>query len=155
MIPDGRMSRVRFEATTAPLCAFLSRSRRKPGVGIHPSSDRLRTASPRCSAAVFSPCHLDPAYLPVAWCAHRPFVGEVLPSHTRYYGLMCQSCCLPATMHGDSWLDLCRLDPPTAGHQDLPDVISAHLSLRAWTPTPAALAVHVPVTSRTTAAFPP
>ena len=47
------------------------------------------------------------------------------------------------------------LGPPTAGQQDLPDVISAHLSLRAWTPTPAALAVHVPVSSRKTTAFPP
>jgi hypothetical protein len=39
--------------------------------------------------------------------------------------------------------------------KDLPDVVSAHLSLRAWTPTPAARVVHVPVSSHTTAAFPP
>jgi hypothetical protein len=39
--------------------------------------------------------------------------------------------------------------------EDLPDVLSAHLSLRAWTPTPAALEVHVPVSSPKTAAFPP
>ena len=39
--------------------------------------------------------------------------------------------------------------------EDLPDVISASLSLRAWTPTPAARAVHLPVSSLTTAAFPP
>ena len=39
--------------------------------------------------------------------------------------------------------------------QDLPDVVSAHLSLRAWTPTPAARVVLVPVSSHTTAAFPP
>ena len=32
---------------------------------------------------------------------------------------------------------------------------TAPLSLRAWTPTPAALVVHVPVSSPTTAAFPP
>jgi hypothetical protein len=38
--------------------------------------------------------------------------------------------------------------------KDLPDVISAYLSLRAWTPTPAAREVHVPVSSLTTAAFP-
>lgn len=38
--------------------------------------------------------------------------------------------------------------------KDLPDVISAYLSLRAWTPTPAAREVHIPVTSLTTAAFP-
>jgi len=39
--------------------------------------------------------------------------------------------------------------------KDLPDVLSAHLALRAWTPTPAARVVHVPVSSHTTAAFPP
>ena len=39
--------------------------------------------------------------------------------------------------------------------KDLPDVISAHLSLRAWTPTPAARVVHLPVSSHTTSAFPP
>ena len=38
--------------------------------------------------------------------------------------------------------------------EDLPDVLSAHLSLRAWTPTPAARGGHRPVTSSTTSAFP-
>ena len=38
--------------------------------------------------------------------------------------------------------------------KDLPDVISAYLSLRAWTPTPAAHGVHFPVSSSTTSAFP-
>jgi hypothetical protein len=36
----------------------------------------------------------------------------------------------------------------------LPDVSSANLSLRAWTPTPAARVVHLPVSSPTTTAFP-
>jgi hypothetical protein len=36
----------------------------------------------------------------------------------------------------------------------LPDVRSANLSLRAWTPTPAARVVHLPVSSHTTTAFP-
>jgi hypothetical protein len=39
--------------------------------------------------------------------------------------------------------------------EDLPDVVSAHLSLRAWTSTPAALEVPVPVSSLKTSAFPP
>ena len=39
--------------------------------------------------------------------------------------------------------------------EDLPDVLSAYLSLRAWPPPPAAREVHVPVSSPTTAAFPP
>src|SRR5919108_5668884 len=37
----------------------------------------------------------------------------------------------------------------------LPDVRSANLSLRSWTPPPAARVVHLPVSSHTTAAFPP
>ncbi len=40
-------------------------------------------------------------------------------------------------------------------NQVLPDVISAHPSRRAWTPTPAARGVHSPVASPTTSAFPP
>ena len=39
--------------------------------------------------------------------------------------------------------------------EDLPDVISAHLSLRAWTPTPAAREVRLPVSSPKPSAFPP
>ena len=39
--------------------------------------------------------------------------------------------------------------------EDLPDVISANLSPRAWTPTPAALVVHMLVSSHKTSAFPP
>jgi hypothetical protein len=39
--------------------------------------------------------------------------------------------------------------------EDLPDVISAHPSLRAWPPPPAALEVHMPVSSPTTSACPP
>jgi len=38
--------------------------------------------------------------------------------------------------------------------KDLPDVISAILSLRAWTHTPAAFVVHLPVSSHETTAFP-
>ena len=40
------------------------------------------------------------------------------------------------------------------GEKDLPDVVSAPLSLRAWTPPPGALAVRVPVSSLTTSACP-
>ena len=40
------------------------------------------------------------------------------------------------------------------GEEDLPDVLSAPPSLRAWTPPPAARGVHRPVSSSTTSAFP-
>ena len=39
--------------------------------------------------------------------------------------------------------------------EDLPDVISAHPARRAWTSTPAAPEVHMPVSSLRTSAFPP
>jgi hypothetical protein len=41
------------------------------------------------------------------------------------------------------------------GEEDLPDVLSAQLSRRAWPSTPAARVVPRPVSSHTTAAFPP
>jgi hypothetical protein len=44
MIPDGRISRVRFEAATAPPCAFLPGSELKPVVGIPSTCESLRPA---------------------------------------------------------------------------------------------------------------
>ena len=44
MIPDGRISRVRFEAATAPPCAFLPGSELKPVVGIPSACESLRPA---------------------------------------------------------------------------------------------------------------
>jgi hypothetical protein len=114
---------------------------------------------------------------------HRPYDVRVLlklPSaqspfaRTRCYlarrGLLdhVSRCCPAFSAHTDS----CANPPPSWGlggtlntrsvqvavspcwEKDLPDVISAHLSLRAWTPTPAARVVHVPVSSHTTSAFP-
>ena len=49
---------------------------------------------------------------------------------------------------------LCRLLPAPCWDKALPDVISANLSPRAWTSTPAALVVHIPVSSHKTTAFP-
>jgi hypothetical protein len=69
--------------------------------------------------------------------AHAPILNPpraaVLPSNTRSVQVAVSPC----------W------------EEDLPDVVSAHLSLRAWTPTPVALEVPVPVSSPKTAAFPP
>ena len=48
-----------------------------------------------------------------------------------------------------------QLRPPAAGPPDLPDVISANLSLDAWTSTPGVAMVHLPVSSHSTSAFPP
>ena len=57
------------------------------------------------------PCSRGPLARGFEFFNSHNFVGSV-PSPPRYYGLMCQSWCLPATMHGGSWLGLCRLDHP-------------------------------------------
>src|SRR5215510_504592 len=68
--------------------------------------------------------------------AHAPVLpppcASVVPSDTRSVQVAVSPCC----------------------EKDLPDVISAYLSPRAWTPTPAARGVPLPVSSSTTAAFP-
>ena len=81
------------------------------------------------SAGVTPPSSLLRAHAPVL----HPPRASVVPSDSRSVQVAVSPC----------W------------EKDLPDVISAHLSLRAWTPTPAALEVHLPVSSPTTSAFPP
>ena len=73
----------------------------------------------------------------------------------RSYGLMRQSSTLPLPMVSPLVNGSMPVAVSPGWEEDLPDVISASLSLRAWTPTPAARMVHVPVSSHTTAAFPP
>ena len=66
---------------------------------------------------------------------HRPFAREALPPRHRYYGLMCQSCCLPSTMHGDSSMDLCSLDHPLLVNRTFP-TLSLRIFLRMHGPLP-------------------
>jgi hypothetical protein len=90
-------------------------------------------------------------------------------SHVMVSGTMSVGITPPSSL---IWAHASVLNPPAASglpsdngsvqvavspcwEEDLPDVISAHLSLRAWTSTPAARVVHLPVSSHTTAAFPP
>ena len=99
---------------------------------------------PLCCAAVLPPCRRRPA------SPRR----TLLPLH-RSYGPMRQTCCPPsgfglmASHRGSLQV---AVSPCWA--QVLPDVISANLSLRVWTPTPAAPRVHTPVASPRTLAFP-
>jgi hypothetical protein len=90
----------------------------------------------------------------VALRAQRSFAPEALHLLHSYYDLMCQSQSLSPT-------SLCRLagqssqlGPPTAGLRDLPDVTCANLSPDAWTHTPAASGVLLPVSSPRASAFP-
>ena len=73
----------------------------------------------------------------------------------RSYGLMRQSSTLPLPTVSPLVNGSVPVAVSPGWEEDLPDVISASLALRAWTPTPAARMVHVPVSSHTTAAFPP
>ena len=71
----------------------------------------------------------------------------------RSYGLMRQSSTL-SCLGIPSDRESMQVAVSPCWEKDLPDVISASLSLRAWTPTPVALEVLLPVSSLTTAAFP-
>ena len=77
-----------------------------------------------------------------------------VPLRRRSYGLMRQSSTLPLPTVSPLVNGSVPVAVSPGWEEDLPDVISASLSLRAWTPTPAARVVLVPVSSHTTAAFP-
>ena len=61
----------------------------------------------------------------------------------------------PAASVGPSDRGAVQVAVSPCWEEDLPDVVSAHLCLRAWTSPPAALEVPVPVASLKTSAFPP
>ena len=90
-------------------------------------------------------------------------------SHVMVAGTMSVGITPPSSL---VWAHASVLNPPAASvvpsnngsvqvavspcwEEDLPDVLSAHPSLRAWTSTPAAPEVHLPVSSLKTSAFPP
>ena len=77
----------------------------------------------------------------------------LLPLH-RSYGLMRQTCCPPSASGSPRYGGSLQVAVSPCWAQALPDVISANLSLRVWTPTPAAPRVHLPVSSPRTLAFP-
>ena len=93
----------------------------------------------------------------VLWGRHgteSPFASTGITRSPRYYGLMRQTSilCAPRSRSAaQSW----QVAASPCWTKALPDVISAHPSRRAWTPTPAARVVPMPVSSHTTPAFPP
>ena len=80
------------------------------------------------SAGVTPPSSLIRTHAPVL----NPLAASVVPSYRESLQVAVSPC----------W------------EEDLPNVISANLSLRAWTPTPVAPVVHLPVSSHRTTAFP-
>jgi len=67
---------------------------------------------------------------------------------------MCQSQSLSPTSLLHSLVSLCSLDHPLLVFRTFPTLLSANLSPDAWTFTPAASGVHLPVSSPRASAFP-
>ena len=158
MIPDGRMSRVRFETAArcslsgGPSCERASSSR-----GLHTLAGQ-KFAPPesyqpgqRCYPGVTRTLLTEQVALlcPQALRSRRVTFSS---------GLLRPDVPVPMPLIHSAWRlvdESLPFGPPTAAHRDLPDVISAHLSPDAWTPTPAVSVVHVPVSSPRASAFPP
>ena len=138
MIPDGRFSRVRFEAAAIQFSlqrAFLKPTRLTRGRHTL-ASLKFATPDSHQPGQRFYPVTPGPCLLNRWRCnTHRPFAREALPPHCRYYDLMCQSCCLPSTMHGDSLMNLCSLDHPLLVNRTFP-TLSLRILLRMHGPLP-------------------
>jgi hypothetical protein len=124
-----------FASTGAPLfpgptMSGYSWSYQVPRAPLHEQGvTSLVVVSRSTSAGITLPSSLLRAHAPVL----HPPAASVIPSDSGSMQVAVSPC----------W------------EEDLPDVVSAPPALRAWTPTPAALEVHMPVTSPTTSAFPP
>jgi hypothetical protein len=79
---------------------------------------------------------------------------RALPRLLRSYGLMRQTQTLSPTSSLPSSDESSQVVVSPCWEWAVPDVISANLSPRAWTPTPVVLGVHLPVSSPKTTAFP-
>ena len=112
---------------------------------------------PSCPARLEQPKAQSPfAHL---WC-YRRWCDVEHHLRERYLSFFARmdSCASPTTsvcLWSTPWSDsLCRLRSAPAGQWDFPDVISANLFRHAWTSTPAARQVLLPVSSLATSAFP-
>jgi hypothetical protein len=163
-IPDGRISRVRFWPWSYPTVVFpgersLSADSRTPNSTQFTSRDVPLFTDPTCCSSGYSWNH----QVPRAPSHVQGVTSHVVASRTTSAGVTPPSS-LPQA-HAPVLYPLAASVSPLHGgslpvavspgwEKDLPDVSSANLSLRAWTPTPAALVVHLPVPSHKTTAFP-
>ena len=131
--------------------------------GLHPGSPtRRNTAQARLrvrrTSAIRRPPAAEspfacPSVLPVAgWRPAPP--RRALPLLRRSYGLMRQTKTLPPPSALASAGGSLQVAVGPCWVLALPDVISACLSLDAWTSTPVAREVHIPIASLTTTTFP-
>jgi hypothetical protein len=119
------------------------RAQRDPGSVSGHCTGTAKCPEPLCCRPVLPPCRRRPA------SPRR----TLLPLH-RSYGLMRQTCALPPASALASHRKSLQVAVSPCWAQALPDVISADLSPRVWTTTPAAPRVHVPVSSPEALAFP-
>ena len=91
--------------------------------------------------------------LPLSGRRRSPPARTLLPGH-RSYGLMRRSHSLSSPSALASCEESLQVATSPCCRRDHPDVISANLSLVAWTPVTAVRGVHVPVSSSTSSAFP-
>jgi len=154
MIPDSRISRIRFEAAAYTVRLPTGEGQFKSMVDIHSFSLRFTH-----SLASHRVCRLlpTPSSAPIPTNSHHVPRGPWLQKRYLLSLLLRPHVPVPMpltnfafTLAGQSL----QLGPSAAGLQDLPDVTSAILSLDAWTLTPAASGVHLPVSSPRASAFP-
>ena len=107
------------------------------------SAQAAKCPEPLCRQAVLPP---------VAGC--RASCQRALPRLLRSYELMRQSQTLPPPTVSALVSGSLSVAASPDWERDLPDVISAELSPRVWTPTPVAPEVHLPVSSLRALAFP-
>ena len=98
--------------------------------------------------------HPVPVSDEVAQCAQRSFAQGGLTSRLCSYDLMCQSQSLPPASLLHSLVSLCSLDHPLLVSGTFPTLRLPNPSLDAWTYTPAASGVLLPVSSSRASAFP-
>jgi hypothetical protein len=154
MIPDSRISRIRFEAVAYTLRLPTGRGQFKSMVDIHSLSLRFTHSLASRRVCRFLP---TPRSAPVPINSHHVPRGPLLQKRYLPSLLLRPQVPVPKpltnfafTLAGQSL----QLGPSAAGLQNLPDVTSAIPSLDAWTLTPAASGVLLPVSSPRASAFP-
>jgi len=152
IIPDGRVSRVRFETlaslpwvfpssprvkrwfTCAPVSAVYPQPRSTSCVGLPPA---------RCPAAALTtkPPSVQSPFAPCRRYLHRRDVPRLLGGHYSSVLARTDSCANPVWLSPPSatasFEESLQLATSRCCHRDLPDVISANLSSDAWSPTTA------------------
>jgi hypothetical protein len=154
MIPDSRISRIRFEAAAYTMRLPTGGGQLKSMVDIHSFSLRFTHSLASRRVCRFVPTQRS---APVPPNSHHVPRGPLLQKRYLPSLLLRPHVPVPKPLTNFAFTPAgqsLQLGPPAAGLRDLPDVSTALLSLDAWTLTPAASGVHLPVSSPRASAFP-